>query len=178
MVPFLLVAIPLSLIVLGMILNSIPLGFDQPRASPEQDPVKRLAAERESYRLFFDRQRSLAMKRQKRVGQYAWLLMIATAAAFIWLYIDTAGKTAAARRIVALQTLAAQESPDIVLSLTSIDGSNFKYRVKAPASKPIVPPSAAGPETVSSWELDKLATAASMGEIGLPLGVALQIDNR
>jgi hypothetical protein len=39
-----------------------------------QDPAERLAAERESFRQLFDRQRSRAMKRQKRVGQYAMVL--------------------------------------------------------------------------------------------------------
>ena len=76
--PLLVIGIPLVLICLGMILNSIGLSFDQPPSSPEQDPTKRLAAEREAYRQFFDRQRTRAVKRQKRVSQYAWLLMIAT----------------------------------------------------------------------------------------------------
>ena len=53
--PLLLVVIPLALIILGMILNSIGLSFDQPPSSPEQDPVKRLAAERDTFRQFFDR---------------------------------------------------------------------------------------------------------------------------
>ncbi len=74
---------------LGMILNSIGLSFDQPPSSPEQDPIKKLTAERETYRQFFDRQRSRALKRQKRVGQYGRLLMVATIGAFIWFYVDT-----------------------------------------------------------------------------------------
>jgi hypothetical protein len=44
--PLLVVAVPLVLIILGMILDSIGLSFDQPPRSPEQDPVKRLAAGR------------------------------------------------------------------------------------------------------------------------------------
>ena len=44
--PLWVVAVPLVLIILGMILNSIGLSFDQPSSSPEQDPVKKLAAGR------------------------------------------------------------------------------------------------------------------------------------
>ena len=91
--PILLVAIPLGLVILGMALNSIDLGFNQPPSSTEQDPVKKLTAEKESYRKFFDQQRSRSIKRQKRVGQYAWLLLVTFIGAFIWLYADTVTKT-------------------------------------------------------------------------------------
>jgi H+/gluconate symporter-like permease len=37
--PMLIVAIPLGLVILGMILNSIGLSFDQPPSSAEQDPA-------------------------------------------------------------------------------------------------------------------------------------------
>jgi hypothetical protein len=37
---FLVIAIPLVLVIIGMILNSIGLSFDQPESSPEQDPAK------------------------------------------------------------------------------------------------------------------------------------------
>ena len=103
--PLLIIAIPLGLVILGMILNSIGLSFDQPPSSSEQDPVKRLTAERESYRQFFDRQRTRATKRQKRVGQYAWLVLATFIGAFIWLYMDTVNKTSLSSRIAALQTL-------------------------------------------------------------------------
>ena len=103
--PLLVVAIPLLLIILGMILNSLDLGFTQPPGSPEQDPAKRMAAERQTFREFFDLQRGRALKRQKRVGQFAWLLMIATVGSFIWLYMDTVNKTTLANRIAMLQTL-------------------------------------------------------------------------
>ena len=75
--PLLIIAIPFSLVIVGMVLNSIGLSFDQPSSSQEQDPTKRLAAERESYRILFDTQRTRSLKRQKRVGQFAWLLMLA-----------------------------------------------------------------------------------------------------
>ncbi len=70
----------------GMVLNSTGLSFDQPQSSSEQDPAKRSAAEADAYRRFFDVQRKQAIKRQARVGQYAWLLMAAIIGSFIWLY--------------------------------------------------------------------------------------------
>ena len=178
--PLLVVAVPLVLITLGMILNSIGLSFDQPSSSPEQDPAKRLAAERDAFRQFFDRQRTRAIQRQKRVGQYAWLLMVATIASFIWLYTDTVSKTTLSNRIASLQSLASQEGKDLVLSVTHSDGNNVKYLVKLPQGNKN--PDAASnatfaKETVSSWELERLGTALSVGDNSLPLGVALKISN-
>lgn len=178
--PLLVVAVPLALIFLGMILNSIGLSYDQPPSSPEQDPVKKLTAERESFRQFFDRQRSRALKRQKRVGQYAWLLILATIGSFIWLYVDTVGKTTISNRIASLQTLGSQEGKDLVLSLTLSDGSNVKYLVKLPQAdaKPVAAAKeTVAKETVSSWELERLGTALSIGDHALPIGVALKIAN-
>lgn len=175
----LVIAVPLSLIVVGMVLNNIPLSFDQPRSSPEQDPVKRLAAERETNRQFFDSQRGQAMKRQKRVGQYGWLLLAVTIGAFIWLYIDTVAKTALSNRVSTLQTLASQDGKDMVLSLTLSDGSNIKYLIKSSQAAKLAVASAEPltKETISSWELEKLGTALSVGDHPLPLGIALKIGN-
>lgn len=178
--PLLVVAIPLVLITLGMILNSIGLSFDQPSTSPEQDPTKRLAVERESFRNFFDRQRSRALKRQKRVGQYGWLLLIVTIGSFIYLYVDTVNKAALSNRIASLQTLGSQEGKDLVLSMTLSDGSNVKYLIKLPQGdkRPdVTQKDAPAKETVSAWELEKLGTALSVGDMALPLGVALKISN-
>ncbi|MGE5304492.1 MAG: hypothetical protein ACM3TN_14365 [Alphaproteobacteria bacterium] len=177
--PLLVIAVPLGLIVLGMILNSIGLSFDQPPSSPEQDPVKRLTAERETYRQFFDRQRGRALKRQKRVGQYAWLLLIASIGSFIWLYVDTVNKAALSNRVAALQTLGTQEGKEMILSLTLTDGNNVKYLIKLPQSDKAqqAVKEAVAKETVSSWELEKLGTALSIGDNPLPLGVALKISN-
>ncbi|HET9297237.1 MAG TPA: hypothetical protein VFP18_10105 [Candidatus Binatia bacterium] len=36
----LVIAIPLALVILGMILNSTGLSYDQPASSPGQDPIK------------------------------------------------------------------------------------------------------------------------------------------
>ncbi len=179
--PLVVALIPLVLIFVGMFMNSWGLAFDQPPSSPEQDPVKRLAAEQDSFRRFFDRQRSQAMSRQKRIGQFAWLLMIATIGAFIWLYNDTVGKTVLSNRITTLQTLGSQEGKELVLSVTLSDGDNVKYLIKLP--KPEAPAKDAAPkevvakETVSSWEIEKLGTALSIGDNALPLGIALKISN-
>ena len=177
--PLLIVAIPLGLVILGMILNSIGLGYDQPPSSSEQDPVKRLTVERESYRQFFDRQRTRATKRQKRVGQYGWLLMAAFIGAFIWLHNDTANKTSLSSRIAALQTLATEEGKQMVLSVTQSDGNNVKYIIKLPQADKLEAAAKEAPrnEKVSSWELQSLGTALSTGDNALPLGVALKISN-
>src|SRR5678816_1624309 len=88
--PLVIVAIPLVLVIVGMILNSIGLSFDQPPSSAEQDSEKRAAADANTFRRFFDTQRRQAVQRQKRIGQYAWLLVVAIIGSFIWLYKYTA----------------------------------------------------------------------------------------
>jgi len=176
--PMWVVAVPLLLILVGMILNSIGLSFDQPPSSPEEDPIKRLTAEKEAYRRFFDRQRSRAFKRQKRVGQYGWLVLIATVGSFIWLYVDTVNKTALANRVATLRTLGSQEGKDMILSLTLSDGSNVKYVIKRPDPDQFKSIVDAGSEAekVSSWEMESLATAMSLGAHAMPLGVALRMS--
>jgi hypothetical protein len=74
--PLLIVAIPLSLIIVGMVLNSIGLSFDQPSSSQEQDPTKRLAAERESYRILFDKQsRAVRLAARSRDNRFFCLAL-------------------------------------------------------------------------------------------------------
>jgi hypothetical protein len=162
-----------------MILNSIGLSFDQPPSSPEQDPVKRSIADREAFRQFFDGQRRRAITRQSRVKHYGWLLIVATIGSFIWLYMDTTNKTAQSNRVAALQTLGSQEGKDMVLSLTLSDGSNVKYLIKLPQAEKstVAPKEALAKETVSSWEIEKLGTAISIGDNPLPLGIALKMAN-
>src|ERR671922_836112 len=164
--PLLVIAIPLALVILGMILNSFGLSFAHPPSSQEQDPAKRLAAERDTYRKFFDRQRSQFMKRQKRVGQYGWLLMAAFIAAFIWLYADTVNKTSLSTRIVGLQTLGTEEGKQMVLSVTLSDGNNVKYLIKLPQTDKLEVATKEAPakEKVSSWEIERLGTALSTGD--------------
>jgi hypothetical protein len=177
--PLIIIAVPLGLIILGMILNSWDLGFNQPPSSPEQDPVKKLTAEKESYRKFFDQQRSRSVKRQKRVGQYAWLVMVSFIGAFIWLYADTVNKTSLSTRIAGLQTLATEEGKQMVLSVTLSDGNNAKYLIKLPQADKLQTAAKEAPapsEKVSSWEIERLGTALSTGDNPLPLGVALKMS--
>ena len=176
--PLLIIAIPLGLLIIGMILNSLDLGFNQPPSSPEQDPVKRSTAEGAAYRKFFDLQRRRSLKRQKRIGQYGWLVMASFIGAFIWLYADTVTKTGLSNRIAGLQTLGTEEGKQMVLSVTLSDGSNVKYLIKLPQAEKLE--NAAKEEVkiekVSSWELERLGTALSTGDHPLPLGVALKIS--
>ena len=173
-----LIAVPLGLVILGMILNSFDLGFNQPPSSTEQDPVKKLTAEKESYRQFFDRQRKRAVTRQKRVGQYGWLLMAAFIGAFIWLYMDTVNKTSLSSRIAGLQTLGTEEGKQMVLSVTLSDGANVKYLIKLSQADQLKAPAKEDVkiEKVSSWELERLGTAVSTGDNPLPMGVALKLS--
>jgi len=177
--PLLMIAIPLGFVILGMILNSIGLSFDQPPTSAEQDPAKRAAAEGEAYRRFFDRQRSRAVTRQKRVGQYAWLLMAAFIGSFIWLYMYTVNKTTATTQIAALQTLQTEEGKETVLSLTLKDGSNVKYLIKSPTADTLdaAKKDAISKGKVSSWDMAQSGTVLSIGESPLPLGVALKVSS-
>ena len=176
--PLIIIAVPMGLLILGMILNSWDLGFNQPPSSSEQDPVKRLTAEKESYRKFFDQQRSRSVKRQKRVGQYAWLVAASFIGAFIWLYADTVNKTSLSTRIAGLQTLATEEGKQMVLSVTLSDGNNVKYLIKLPQADKLqtAAKEAPAPEKVSSWEIERLGTALSTGDNTLPLGVAVKIS--
>ena len=175
--PLFIIAVPVGLLILGMVLNTFALGFNQPPSSPEQDPVKRLTAEKESYRKFFELQRSRSTKRQKRVGQYAWLVMASFIGAFIWLYADTVSKTSVSSRIAGLQTLATEEGKQMVLSVTLSDGNNVKYLIKLPqADKLQVTKETTPNEKISSWEMERLGTALSTGENPLPLGIDLKLS--
>ena len=177
--PLLVIAIPLVLVIVGMILNSIGLSFDQPASSPEQDPTKRLEAERQAYRRFFDLQRTRLLKRQKRVGQYAWLLLIAFIASHLWMYFDTVNRATAWNKIAALQTMPTEKGKEMVLSVTLSDGSNAKYLIKLTKADALDAATKEGisKQKVSSWEVSSLKTALSIGDNPLPLGVALKISN-
>jgi hypothetical protein len=194
--PLLIISIPLLLMTIGMILNSFRLSFDQPASSPEQDPGKRLAAEKQAYRDLFDFQKGRALKRQQRVGQCAWLVVAAFVVSSGWLYFDTVHKTGAAKQVVAIHTLPVVESKDIVLSLTLGDGDNVQYLIKPPAltltvsdgtptqyvkSSTAEPAAAAAKEgfskeAVQSWRLTSLGTASTIGDVEMPLGIALHIS--
>jgi hypothetical protein len=176
--PMFIVAIPIVLVIIGMVLNSTGLSFDQPPSSSEQDPAKRSAAEADAYRRFFDLQRKQAVKRQARVGQYAWLLMAAIIGSFIWLYKYTVNDTSLAKQVATLQTLPTEEGKDMVLSITLKDGSNVKYLIK-PATTEILEASkkdGSSKEKVSSYEMSQLGTAFNVGEGSLPPGIALKVS--
>jgi hypothetical protein len=175
--PMFIVAIPLALVFVGMVLNSIGLSFDQPPGSTEPDPAKRAAIEGEAYRRFFDLQRKKAVTRQKRIGQYAWLLIITIIGSFIWLYMYTVNKTALSTQIAALQTLVTEEGKETVLSLTLKDGSNVKYLIKAATAEALAAATKEGiaKGKVSSWDMAQSGTAVSIGESPLTPGVALKV---
>jgi hypothetical protein len=63
--------------------------------------------------------------------------------------------------------------------VTLSDGNNVKYLIKLPQADKLEPAAkqAVTIEKVSSWELERLGTALSIGDNPLPLGVALKISN-
>lgn len=171
------VGIPLGLTILGMILNSLNVAFDQPPSPAEEDPRKRLAAERDSYRQVFYNQRERAIKRQKHVNQYGWLLLCATIGSFIWLYVNTVNQTTTANRLAMLQTLGTDGGKQTVLSVTLRDGDNVKYLIKADKTVEPVKGETTAPEKIPSWEISDLKTALSRGDHSLPLGISLTMAN-
>ena len=176
--PMFIVAIPIVLVIVGMVLNSFDLGFNQPPSSAEQDPAKRAAAEGEAYRRFFDLQRKHAVTRQKRVGQYAWLLIIAIIGSFIWLYMNTVTKTTGTTQIAALQTLPMEDGKEMVLSVTLKDGSTVKYRINTPTGDTLAAATKDGvsKQKVSTYDMEQSGTILSIGESPLPVGVALKVS--
>ena len=177
--PIVIVLIPLILVIAGMVWNSIGLSFDQPASSAEQDPAKRAAAEGDAYRRFFDAQRKQSVTRQKRIGQYAWLLIVATIGSFIWLYKYTVNTTTATTQMAALQTLAMEEKKDLVLSVTLKDGSNLKYLIKSPTADTLDAATKEGisKQKISTYDMEQSGTVLSIGETPLPVGVALKVSN-
>jgi len=173
----LIIAVPLLLVAAGMVWNGIGLSFDQPPSSAEQDPAKRAAADGEAYRRLFDTKRKETMARQKRVGQYSWLLLIAFIGSFIWLYNYTVNKTVASSQIASLQTMAMEEGKDLVLSVTLKDGSAAKYRIQTPATLDAAAKESVSKQKVSTYDLEQSGTILNIGETPLPLGVALKVSS-
>ena len=177
--PMLIVMIPIVLVIVGMVLNSIGLSFDQPPSSAESDPAKRAAAEGDAYRRFFDLQRKQAVARQKRIGQFSWLLVITIIGSFIWLYNYSVNKTIGITQIATLQTMALEEGKEIVLSVNRKDGSNVKYRVKSPTAEELAAATKDGvsKQKVSNYDMEQSGTVVNIGETPLPLGVALKVSS-
>jgi cell division protein YceG involved in septum cleavage len=176
--PMFIIAVPLALVFVGMVWNGIGLTFDQPSASGEQDPTKRAVADGEAYRRLFETKRKETIVRQKRVGQYAWVLMIAFIGSFIWLYNYTVNKTVAASQIAALQTMPVEDGKDMVLAVTLKDGSTAKYRIQSspPASLGVATKEEVSQQKVSSYDLEQSGAILSIGSTPLPLGVALKVS--
>jgi prolyl-tRNA synthetase len=179
MSPLLLLAITIVVMIVGMIWNNMGLAFDQPASSSEQDLNKRTEADRQAYRKFFDQQRSRFLKRQKRVGQFAWLVLIGFLVSFGWMYIDTVTKTTASKQIATIQTVSTAEGKEVVLFVTLTDGNKVKYLIKSAKADKADGDGTHGfsKEPISSWELSGIGTALSVGNSSLPLGIALKISN-
>lgn len=176
---FLLFVIPSVLVIIGMILNNRRLSFDQPASSSEQDPAKRSVAEKKAYQDFFYQQRMRFLKRQARVGHYAWLVLAAFIVSFGWLYFDTVSKTTALNQISAIETVRVEEGKEMVLALTHRDGSNVRYLIKSEKIEPSGVASQEEPSKtlVSKWELSGLGTALSIGDGALPNDISLKMSN-
>jgi len=170
----------MALIIIGITLNSLHFVHDQPEFSLETDPTNKLAAERQANSRYFFLQRARILKRQKRIGQYGWLILAVFIASSWWLYGDAVKATTVSKQISAIQTLAvAGSSKDAVLSLTLSDGSNAQYLVKAlePQTVNTTKKVENSKETIQNWQLASLRTAVNVGDAKLPLGIALKISN-
>ena len=173
------VIISLTLTVIEIMLKSFHIVHNQPGYSLDDDPVNKLAAERRANYHFFQLQRERLLRRQKRVGRYAWLVLAAFIATSGWLYAVAVKVTTVSKQISAIQTLAVSGSQETVLSLTLSDGSHVQYVIKAPAARQI---NVAGKKegakkSVQKWELASLATAFNVGDASLPFGIALNMAN-
>jgi hypothetical protein len=170
----------MALIVIGIALNSFHIVHDQPEFSLEEDPTHKLAAERRANYNFFYLQRERILKRQKRVGQYAWLVLALFIASSWWLYAEAVKATTVSKQISAIQTLGVADSDQAVLSLTMSDGSNVRYLVKTAEAQTF----RRGPlanersdEPIHAWELASLGTVVNVGDALMPLGIALRVSN-
>jgi tRNA threonylcarbamoyladenosine modification (KEOPS) complex Cgi121 subunit len=87
--------------------------------------------------------------------------------------------TALSNRISALQTMGTEEGKNLVLSVTLTDGNNEKYLIKLSEADKLTATAkeSISKEKISSWELERLGTALSIGDNPLPLGVALKISH-
>ena len=167
------------LIVIGILLNSFHIVHDQPQYSLEPDPTHKLAAERHANYHFFHLQRARILKRQERIGKYGWLVLGVFIASSWFLYFDTVKVTTASKQISAIQTFAAADSEDAVLSLTLSDGGNVQYLVKAtePPQLKTAQTDDQSKEASQIRQFTGLGTAVNVGDARVPLGIALRIAN-
>ena len=119
------------------------------------------------------------MTRQKRVGQYAWLLIAAIIGSFIWLYLYTVKQVIATTQIATLQTLPTEDGKATVLAITLKDGSNVKYLIKTPPAEALEAAKKDGisQQKVSSYEMEQSGTALSIGESPLVPGIAVKVSS-
>jgi hypothetical protein len=168
----------MALIILGILLNSFHIVHDQPEFSCEEDPTHKLAAERQANYHFFKHQRARLLKRQKRVGQYGWLVLAVWVASSWFLYSDAVRTTTLSKQVSAIRTFAVADSKDAVVSLTLSDGSTVKYIVKAEPPVAHTPKSDEhSAEVLQNWELASLGTATNVGGATVPFGIALRMAN-
>ena len=179
MSPLLVIAVPLALIFIGIVLNSMHIVHDQPAYSLENDPTNILAAERQANYHFFFLQRARMLKRQKRIGQYSWLVLGVVIASSWLLYSDTVKATTVSKQISAIQTLPVAGSREAVLSLTLSDGSRTQYLVKATEPRSAIPVMTDEhvKEAIQNAQLTSLGTAVNDSDATVPLGIALRITN-
>ena len=119
------------------------------------------------------------MTRQKRVGQYAWLLIVAIIGSFIWLYLYTVKQITATTQMATLQTLPTEDGKATVLAVTLKDGSNVKYLIKTPPAGALETAKKDGisQQKVSLYEIEQSGVALSIGESPLVPGVALKVSS-
>jgi hypothetical protein len=177
--PLSVIAIPLVLIVIGIVLNSMRIVHDQPPYSLENDPAKKLADERQANYHFFYLQRARILQRQKRIGQYSCLVLAAVIASSWMLYADAVKATTTSKQISAIQTLSVAGSQEAVLSLTLSDGSKTQYLVKAlePRNVNTHMTDENSKQAIQNSRLTSLGTAVNDGDAKVPLGIALRIAN-
>jgi len=175
---FFVVMIPLALTMIGIMVNSFHIVHDQPAYSLDEDPVDKLAAERQANFHFFQLQRALSLKRQKRIGRYGWFMLLVFIGSAGWLYSDAVKATTISKQISAIETLAVADSKETVLSLTLGDGSHVQYVVKVQetpsANSQLIERPAR--ENIQKWQLAKLGTAFNVGDARLPMGIALRMS--
>lgn len=176
--PLSVIGISLGLMTIGMILKSLQIPFGQTQSSPEKYPTQNLVTETQAYRALFESQRAQSLKRQKRVGQYAWLVLAAFLASSWWMYLATVNKTTASKQISGLQTLPLAGSKDMVLSLTLNDGDKIQYLIRSSnvETSGATMKESLSKQAVQDWQLTSLGTALSIGDAKMPLGVDLNIS--
>jgi hypothetical protein len=76
--------------------------------------------------------------------------------------------------------VATEEGRQMALEVAQSDGNNVKYLIKLPQADKLEDTAKAKEgvtkEKVSSWELERLGTALSIGNNSLPNGIALQMS--